>query len=421
MKAQSRWIVWVLFLLGMAAPVWAAEEKPAAETPPPATEVEEEKLGRILLEVSSWIALPVGLEYTPAVRFNQPGSTASNSIQMPTSEKETYRLRFGYSFRKNIGDFVVTWWSHDREDSLAEFNPGNFIFGMHSLLPYPAGVFNDGLADGFTSFDRTETRDLRIDFSRVGVNVPRISVRWYVGYRHTTHSRDFQAAYYAIRPDLPPVQAPEPAPLQGNLDPFPDFTRTTSAFRGRGPEAGVEITMPIRKKFAFEANLGLALLRGTIKTKYSYKMPYYAVLASRESREIARKPLFLQADINNDGVLETLTITTDQPWILEPPYSEFDTDLASLIFQFTAAGTLEYDDTASAQVIDASLGFRWIPWRDLQVLLGFRSLRLTDAGLDVRPTTSRVLPSGQITLDDVSRTHHAILYEGAYLGVGYKF
>jgi hypothetical protein len=390
MKAYSRWIAPVLFAVVLSTVSRAEEAKPPAS---PAPEESEGKLARLFIEVSDWIAEPGGLTYVPAT-VNDPSQTfGTTTLHMPLGDENRARFRVGYLLRGNIGEFVLTWYSHDQKEELGQYSPGSFVFGEAPVHPAGAGIFDDGMADGILVDTRTRLRDLRLDFYRIGYQSPRITVRWFVGYRRVEHNRSLLGTYYSLVPvyngvPIPPLIAPLGVP--GPLAPIPDVASLESKFNGRGADAGAELTFPLNRHLYIESGFSLAVLDGTLQTSYSSLAHVYALA-------------------NTDGSIDHY---------LSPPFSEFEqtnaqgTPLIGFIRQLSVPIGIRTDDSASAQVLESYLGIRWKAWRGLEAFGGYRNARYTGVGADVRPNLNTA---------DTTRVDHAAIYQGFYLGASYKF
>jgi hypothetical protein len=404
MKAYLRWIAPVLFAAVLSGGSRAEEAKPPAAAEP---EQPEGRLARLFIEASDWIAEPDGLGYAPATESDPKNAWGTRILHMPVGTESRVRYRAGYLIRGNIGEFILTWYSHVQKGLLARYSPGDFVYGETPVHPLFAGVFDDGTADGFLANTDTRLRDLRLDFYRIGHQSARVTVRWFVGYRRVEHDRSLYGKYYPIFPvyqgtPIPPfpVDATTPNPLAPRVD----DAYVVSQFNGGGAEAGAELTFSLNRRLYIETGLSLAVLQGKVRTQSTSMTHFYALMTE------------------NTGI----------DHILSPPFSEFEeTDaqgrpLIVSIRQFDVPVSVTSDDTASGQVLETYLGIRWKAWRGLEVFTGFRNARYTGVGADIRPNqvTATYVPSTQtmaVKVADVTRTDRDVTYQGFYLGVSYKF
>ncbi len=409
MKAYSRWMPVIASLLALAMPA-AAQQAKGGEAKPPepkaeakgqeaAPEADEGKHGWFFAEISDWISQPSGLEYTPATAADLQDPYGTRVLDVGNSTENRFRYRVGYVLNHNLGEFILTWWSHDTRAALNQYAPGSFVFGESAVVPYHAGVFDNGLADAFESTTRTKLRDLRIDYVRVAFSSPRITGKWFVGYRHVQHQRGLDVAYFALDPNLPPI----PANKEATLAPLADVAAVQSDFSGRGAEAGLDLALPIKGKVWVETGLALAILRGKTTTAYRSLTHYYL-----------------------------LTPPQGNPTVIAPPYDEFSqrldpndpasSPLVDFIQQVDApVGLNAVSESVNAQVLETYLGFRWRAWRDLEAFAGFRNARYTNVGMDLRPKTVAPSSNGVLNFQDVTRIDHSVSYEGYYVGVSYRY
>jgi hypothetical protein len=356
----------------------------------------EERLGTLYAEYGTWVAQPVGLEYTPATRINPSDPVDVKLLQIAHGTDRRERVRAGYEFHNRVGEFMLTYFSHEDEEALGDSTPGVFQFGELWVHPFSAGFAEDGRADAFRATAATKMRDLRLDYYRPAFSNDRVRAKWFVGFRRFFHRRDQAATYFAVLTDLPvllPPIVPEPRP---DLEPLPDVAQLQSKYEGRGVEAGMEFIVPLWKdRLLFEAGFALGVLRGKFSTRYS-----------------SFTHLYLQLNENGE-IVDTLA----------PPYSEsFLASDVDLVQQFTFPAALNADGLSqSGQVLDASLGFRWKAWRGLDLLGGFRDTRYENVALELRPGAANLSASAVFNLEDASRIERSVAYEGFYLGVAYTY
>jgi len=371
----------------------AAAQESAGETE--ASETGSESSGKtILLEAWAWVAQAYGIDYTPATQVDSLVSSQSNLLRFPTGTEARGRYRVAYTFPGRIGEFAITYYSHEEKPALAAGRPGEFLLGETLVHPLHAGVFDDGLADWVESDTVTRLRDFRIDYYRPAFRNEQASAKWFVGWRRVFHSREIGATYYALAPDLPPVLPPI-STLRPDLDPVPDTAFQKSQFEGRGPEAGMDFLVPLwEDRIELEAGFALAVLRGVFETYYTSQTSAYAL------------------DLGGGDFVA-----------LAPPYDEFnDSSLINDIRQLAlpiglASGRVSGDATA----VDAYIGVRWRAWKSLEVLAGFRASRYDDVALELRPKQVTYSINGVLNVEDVERSLDSAGYEGFYGGLAYRF
>jgi len=405
MKAHSMWIRTLLILsatlLLMGGPITAQEEEEDAI----------DGLGTWYVEVGAWIAQPTGLGLTPAYKTNPLDAFDTRPFSITPTTDTRFRYRGGFEFKNDIGEIILTWYSHQDRSELSGATPGQFLFGESLVTPLYSGVFYDGLADSFDSESFIKTRDIRLDFSRNAFSNSRIKGKWFVGYRRVSHHRRLSADYHAAVPHLPPILPPLSDPRH-DLDPVSDTARMASDVTVRGGEAGLEVTMPLLgKKVWLEAGMSIAVMRGRATTEYYGTTHRY---------------------IMTDGSGGFL-------YVLAPPFDEFgvDTDPADpnrgalvddILQQELQFGTRSTNESVSSQALEMFLGIRYKAWKDMEVFAGYRSARFTNMGVELRQMD--VVPvildpeMGEEPVFNVgppTTIYHDLNYEGYYAGVAYSF
>jgi hypothetical protein len=360
--------------------------------------------GEIFAELGAWIAQPTGLQYRPGTRINPDDPFDTNTLGILHGTDNRFRYRVGYELHNNVGAFVLTWYAHQDEAGGEWFDPGNFVFGETQVSAAYAGFNDDGLADAVVSRSLTKIRDLRLDFYRTAFENERVTGKWFVGYRRITHQRNLYTSYYAVVPNLPPLIPPLVPSSREDLVPLPDLARSESQYSGRGVEAGIDLEFPVRgKDIWIEAGFAVAVLRGDLDSRYDSTTHFYAIV---DSGEIVR--------------------------VLAPPYSEFEereipgdpssAPLINSIFQQDLPiGLRTTREGANADVMEGYIGVRWRAWRGLEAFAGFRSVRYTDVGADVRPEVVFIGDNDVVNLQTVTTTKHPAGYEGYYVGVSYRY
>jgi hypothetical protein len=366
------------------------------------------RFGNVYIDLETWVAQPVGLEYYPATFIDLDNPRATTLFEIPHSTEGQERYGLAYALPSEWGTISYTLYKHETNRGLSRLTPGIFTFGELATHPQFAGVYNDGIADGFAAVAETTLRDWRLDFRRAAFRSPRVSADWFVGWRRTRHKREMSTEYYALVPDIPPLlppngYCPDPCPLI----PQPDTALQFSQYEGRGVTVGMDLEFPMWKnKVVFEADAAISVMRGKIKTSYGADNRVYV----EDSPE------------------------TPGPILLGPPYDRFD-DLiiidpgqpavprVNFITQQTfSIGLVDEGASTDSQVLEASAGFRWrTPLKWLEVYGGFRQTHYADVGLELRPknVTFTVTQDGVIlrNFEELTETSRSATYEGFYGGV----
>ncbi len=402
-----RWIPGLLFVLVVAVRALMAQEE-GTETPPPAAEPQEEppqeasvaRAPKLFVEFGFWYAQPVGTEYFVATEHD-PGSPLNTRVWDVAHRGEWRpRYRFGYALDDNAGEFLGTYFSLDEQADLIRSTPGSFVYGETQVVPFFAGVFDDGRADAFEALTRTQIREWRLDFARSFLDRPRVRAKWLVGWREVNHLRQMEVNYFALSPppDLFPPLLPPPSPgPRLDLLPAADEAVNASTYSGRGPEVGVEFLFPFGKgeKFAVEGGATFAALRGDLLQSYSSFTSFYGVYDEGDLIGILTAPYdaFLLDNPNNPSIRQTSVPIGIQ----------------------VATAQL------SGSVLDVHLGFRWKVWTDLEVVGGFRSSSYDKVGAFVTPAAPALSPNGIFNLEALNQKNLSVIYEGFYSGISYRY
>ncbi len=413
---RTRWNTCILATAVMAALLLGLPATAMAEGE---TEPDEEfdKLGKLYAEVEAWAVQPMGADFKPVNVHDPINIFNTRMLGINPSTENRFRVRAGYRLKDNIGELLVTYASMSHLDTLNRITPGQFIYGI--LLPSQqyAGVFNNGLADAFTSEAELLTRDFRVDFYRDAFKGHRISAKWFVGYRRVIHKRRMGATYFALAPDIPNVL--NPISLEGNtvlflrLQPRADVAQLSSTFNGRGLETGMTFKMNLgsSKKVWAEADYSLAVIRGQYSSDYTSVTHRYILI-----------------DSGGNFLYE-----------LAPPYDEFEEleipgnpDSDALAYrirqQNLRAGLVSENDPGVSFVLEMSVSLRWRVWKNLDVFAGVRQSYYDSIGLDLRPRT--VAPAGSAVTDgvalvvnsnDATRDLKSLTYEGLFFGLAYTY
>ena len=383
MKIARRCLLALLLLaaLPVALPAVLAQDDQEPEAPPL----------RFYVQVDAWSSQPVGTEYEPATK--DPGTTVGPEvlgIRHEASLEAVYKV--GVMLRKDVGELRASWFGTSDHRTTGEVLPGSFIFGQTLSQPLLAGFANDGLADGFESEATTRFSELRFDFMRTAFHSDAIQGKWFVGVRRTTHDRDLSATYFALSPDLPALLPPRP-----DLEPLPEEAEVSSQYKGRGIEGGLEFRIPVvAKRVEFEAGFALGVLRG--KTDAAYSSTNWAYLFTPDSND------------------------PDSTEILAPPYDELSDPAVALATDQASFTTRLHADsrTTTSPMIDMFLGVRGRVWKDLELLLGFRTVFYGGVGVDLKPAGATVT-TGAVNVRNVTEVDRSVEYQGAYFGAAYTF
>jgi hypothetical protein len=374
-----------------------AEEIAPAPTPAEAPDdaADEGRPVRIFAESAAWFTQPIGTDLTYATEIDETSaySTRTRDVEFGTNDRQRWRV--GAVLSGDAGSFVMTYWAASEREDINSLSPGRFLFGETLAYPVFAGVNNDGLTDGVTGTARTTSRDMRLDFVRNAFRSKRMTARWLAGIRFVDHNQGIDAIYRALVPNLPPYINPDGGALAGSLEPLPDIATSTSRFSGRGVEAGFEAGYEILPALHLQADFVYALLRGNLRSEYASTTRAYTVI------------------VGND---EFLVSPDDYDLLFNDPGL-----FAGLNQRSFGIGIQERGSTASASVLEASLGVRWRAWKGLEVLGGIRQTRYQDVVLEVRPRDVVYSLEGSTNFQAIDRRTKSVGYEGFYLGVAYTF
>ncbi|MDH3627527.1 MAG: hypothetical protein OEV00_00975 [Acidobacteriota bacterium] len=362
-------------------------------------------LFKYIAEIEIWVAQPTGLDYSPATVFD-----ATNPFfevyQRPThGTSESFRYAGGLEFRRDAGALMLSYLEHRDEDVLlGESSPGNYIFTTSMASPLLAGLNDDGLADGYDSQFDTTLRDLRINYKRAAFETNRVNGSWWVGVRRVAHRRIANASYYAIVDGLPPLIPPLVTFPRPDLDPRPDVVDTASRYSGRGLEMGMEFetAMLKSKKLKLRASVGMAFLRGKVRSEYT----------SISHAFTFQDPL--------------TGVTT----VMEPPY-----DLFGEIIQVSAGGALgpavDFIDqitvvdsfldekrSLSGSVIDTEVSLNYQIHKTVEFYGGFRGSSYSNVGIESRREVAQI---GNQLLSSIASEEQSAEYEGFFGGVRFHF
>jgi hypothetical protein len=404
MKRDACCSLAAILLLLLVAPITLAQDDDSGDDSDAAsTATDSGRIGVLYAEFGVWVAQPVGLDYSPATRNNpnDPFDTRLLTVKHGTDDRE--RVRVGWEFNNAIGEFVLTYYSHEDRADRGESEPGRFVFGEVMSHPLNAGFSDDGLSDSYFDDTNTLLRDLRVDYYRPAFENDRASAKWFAGLRRVYHKREQEIRYDVLVPSLPPLLPPLTV-LRPTLIPLPDVVEIKSEYEGRGVEAGMDFLVPLfRDRFTFEAGFAVAALRGETDATYESATHYYARVVNNEVVEVIEPPFtrleefVIPGDPNSGKVID-------------------DTEQLTDIFALKSL-----DRSSTSMVVEGYLGFRWRAWRTLEVIAGFRDVHYSDAGVDLRPKQVSISSGNQVNIQDVDETSRDVGYEGFYVSVAYSY
>lgn len=393
----------VLLVVAVAPGVSLCQEDfdTAAATPDDAPQAEGvDEQGRLLLEIGTWVAQPVGLGYVSSTHY-APSGGFPTARSLASSTDAGNLARVAYRLPDRHGSVSLDYFGHTDEILDSARNPGSFVYGETLVHPLFAGFRNDGLADGYDYEASTRTRDWSLRYNRTAFSSSSFSGTWHIGWRRLTHDRSQAAAYYTLINDLPPLPMPRP-----DLQPLPDLALLTSKFNGRGLETGFDVEIAlIPKKLSFNAGLSAAVLRG--KTDASYFSLTSLYIADLDG------DLFVLGAPYDELLAEYTPEGATDPVLLYTLVSQVDVPLA-LRAQSVAT---------SSHVIDTEISLRYRPRPWMEVFGGFRNAYYGGVGLDLRPESTAVTTDefGRLVynLQDVQEVERSTTYEGFFLGLSF--
>jgi len=374
---------------------------PESETPTtaaePATEEPSERPfeGRLYFELDGWQAQPVGSDVIPAYRNDPVDPLNTRPETFPPDTEFRQRWRFGYNLGGDNGQIVLTWSSHETQESRTATEPSEFVFTEELVAPAYSGVFDDNLADGYEASILLKTRDLRLSYYRNAFSSPKAQGKWFVGYRQVSHERSHSASYFALAPNLPPIIPPISQPSE-TLEPGVDTGTVSSEFDGRGAEGGLDVVFPLWKdRLRLEMGLTGAVLRGRMNTDHRSSTWVYLLRKDGEVSVI---------DVGESDVFD-------------------DPELLTFITQEQASvGVSSDNESGTAFAFETYAGLRYRAWKGLEVVGGYRAIRYEDV--------AREMVVDGVSVDDefehyratsVTTRDRSIGYEGYYLGIAYTY
>lgn len=400
----------------VAAPGVRAQEEASEST---SAKKEAPQAHRLFFDLGTWVAQPAGLEYAPATRHDPNNPLATELLEIGFGTETEGRYRVGFHLPAERGTVTGTYYAHSTAGTLGARAPGQYVFGETLAHPFFAGVNNDQRADAFNAASSASLHDTRLDYSRTAFRTPAIEGRWSIGWRRVGHGRNLVATYPVLVSPLPPLLPPTGGacgnpfvqpPVACPLDPLADRAELSSSFEGRGPTGGFDVDFQLwRDRLVLESGLSLTVMRG--KTSTSYASTNYLYVCDNPPLEAA---LLCQ---NGDIVGPPYDILSQAVQVGNNvvPVSSFVVQLPLKIGLSTA------QQSATSQVLDVYLGFRWRARHWLDVTGGFRSSRYSDVGRDIRPELTTFSPaaagSSVIGVEDVGEQPRSATYEGFYAGL----
>lgn len=366
------------------APAPAADDSDD-DAPEPGWESNSKLPGELHAEFVPWFAQASGLDLELATRNDpiSPLDVGTESLDPSTESRVRYSV--GYKLKGGHGDFVFTWYAQEVDERVEALLPAQFVFGTSlAARPLNAGIFDDGLADGYTANILIRLRDLRLSYYRDAWQTDRTHARWFVGYRRISQQTSRSVLYRSLSPNLPLTTRSE-------LLPVPDVVSLSSEFTARGAEGGFDVSVPLwSRDVTLEAGLSIAALRGRVTRAHSTTVSRYTPAGDPDT-----------------------TLDPTDPNLFSVP-----TDQVQDIAAIRAA-----NDSASSLAAETFLGFRWRVWRGLQVLGGFRGLYVSDMVQELRVTDLGVRDenTGVYSVTGAERSSSDASYEGYYVGVAYRY
>ena len=373
-----------------------------------AQEAEGEEDGALFhysVALEMWVSQPVGLNYSPSSMFASTNPFGELVLRPQHSTTDEFRYSGGLHFRRNNGSVIFSYYEHHDENvGLAAADPGNYIFTTGLASPINSGLNNDGLADGFDSSFRTVLRDTRIAYKRKAFESNRLRGDWWVGLRRIAHKRQTSAEYFSIVDGLPPLIPPLVSNPRQDLDPLPDTADIKSDYRGRGLEVGMafETSFLKDKKLKLRASVGLAFLRGKVRSEYQSLVHAYQF----------QDPL------------------TGIQSILQSPYDLFGEIIqianngatgpaVNFIEQLTFADRfLDGNRSMSSSVLDTEISFDYRVQKFIELFFGFRGSVYDNVGTESR---REVTAFGSQVVNQIAIDAQSATYEGFFGGVRFHY
>jgi hypothetical protein len=408
----TNWPAAILCGVALVLPALAQEDtkpkepappaEPPAETAPPAAVPAPKKAdfgdpplhrwGGWTISVAGWQPALIGAD-------EELAATYTTGIAYPLMGGSTTRTRETvgaiYHLPKDLGAISAQYDSMNHNDYIENLTPGQFIFGETRAFPVSRGVFDDGLADGYTSTLGRKTREFRLEYTRTAFEGPRAKGTWGFGYRELSHSRDVTISYLALVPNFPPLIPPvADAATAARLRPLSDQVTQTANYTGHGLGATFDVRFPVHPRVSILTGVALGLIRGNAKSAYASVTSFYS-LATAPGVPLTKDELFaILANPCAPG-----ESGCDRPAI------------ADVQQEVVVAGLTQYPTSQMAETIDLYIGLEVWAWKGLKVYGLLRDSYYANVGEYVVP---------HIDLSD-TRTPLSAAYEGYALGLSWRF
>jgi hypothetical protein len=382
---------------------------PAAEPPPPPKPKSQlgdpplHRWGGLTIAADAWSPMQANQDDEIAI-FND---TLQNTrvLDMPSDATTREHIRVTYHLPKDMGSIRFEYDSMRHEAFAKIFDPGNFVYGELHVIPFFAGLRDDGLADGLDATSVNKTREFRVEYEATAFESPRAKGTYHVGYHTVDNAWELDTNYYALLPTFPPFLPPNFSPDFNPtfLFPIPDSARSTSDFTGSGLGGGFEVEFKLHPRVSLWGDISLGVLRGNVDTRYASTTSAY----------------FLRDEAGNILLTfeEVLAIIAAEH--LPDPDG---TNQTELITQGTfTTGVALRNRTRMVYEFDVSMGIDFKIWRSLVGTVGLRELGYVDVTSDVRRGTPVLQPTGTVNLERVEENDKSAGYEGFFIGLSYRF
>jgi hypothetical protein len=354
------------------------------------------------LRVSAYVWQPSlgGADDAVATRFN--GTSQGLNAALTVSNDPALSDGYGatWTLPHQIGAIDFGYDAIKNTSPLQRLDPGTFLYGETLVLSDFAGVADNGYADGFRAQSVTKSRRFRVEYSHTAFESPRAKGTWHAGLRFVGHSKDVQATYYALAPNLPPILPPSNV-NPDFLAPRSDFGQWQSDFSGTGVGAGFDAQYHVHPRVDVVGGFSLGLVTGKQKLQYRSRTHFY----------LWTDPLLPHEQIipTFDELVGFLGSVTD----------------TQALAQLDAAGSLIEDNASqAAEDFEGYLGVEGRVWRTLRLFLHVRAWAMLNAATELRPTSVALSVTGTgfaYAVTDYRRTEHSVAYQGIVLGVSYRF
>ncbi len=405
----TRWPAALLWGLAFALPVFAQEEPapkeppppPPAETKPAPAEAAPAKKSIEEPPIHRWGAFTVSVAVLDPSMVGADGEVAgvvqnvgSTPLLQTGSSRIQESVRVTYHIPHDGGAIVGQYDAVSQDDTLQNFQPGQFVFLESRAFPQVRGVFDDGLSDGVSSSALRKSREFRLEYSREAFNTRWARAQWGAGYHQLSHDRALGITYYALVAGLPPLIPPivQEGGDPHRLDPIPDFVSQSSGFSGHGLGASFDVQFPVHPRVAITTGLSIGLINGTADSSYTSTNAYY-FLDSDPTTPLTKDQLFYYMNIS--------------PFPTDPPHvSVLNVDQGQAVAGSRSGGTSQF-----AQTYDVYVGLEVTAYKGLKVFGQLRDVSYINAG------EYAVIQSDGSTLTKSLN----VGYEGYLLGLSWRW